>query len=421
LIEESPQYLFVGCQRGAEAALKAEVERHQPDLRLAYSRAGFVTFKRAADEPWSEDFDLRAVFARCHGFCLGKLQDASGEKLAESFWQMVAGRPFQRLHVWERDAALPGVRGFEPGVSPLAEEVGRMLQDARPEQDVSPEASQDPQGPRRPIPVNRPAHPGQRVLDCILVEPGQWWVGWHKANSVASCWPGGVCVKPRGQEHVSRAFLKMVEALAWSRLPIAAGQRCAEIGSAPGGSCQALLARGLHVVGIDPAEMDPEVLAHPRFRHLRARAADLKRREFRDIQWLFADSNVAPQHTLDSVEAIVTHRQVHVRGMLLTLKLSDWALAEQIDAYLERIRGWGFRSVRARQLAFNRREICVCALRRPSMRRERILRNQQRSAPSDLGLADASDLGLADAPDLEQTEISDEGRGEDKQTADERA
>jgi 23S rRNA (cytidine2498-2'-O)-methyltransferase len=74
--------------------------------------------------------------------------------------------------------------------------------------------------------------------------------------------------------------------------------------------------------------------------------------------------NVAPRYTLDTVEAIVTHREVNIRGLLLTLKLLDWDLAERIPEYLERIRSWGYAQVRARQLAHNRQEICVTALRR---------------------------------------------------------
>jgi hypothetical protein len=76
-----------------------------------------------------------------------------------------------------------------------------------------------------------------------------------------------------------------------------------------------------------------------------------------------ADSNVAPKHTLDTVEHIVTHRQVQIRGMLLTLKLPEWKLADSIPGYLARIRGWGYEPVRARQLAHNRQEICVAATR----------------------------------------------------------
>ena len=123
-----------------------------------------------------------------------------------------------------------------------------------------------------------------------------------------------------------------------------------------------LLGRGLVVTGIDPAAMDPQVLAHPNFTHERKRAADVRRREFRKTRWLTADMNVAPEFTLDAVGEIVTHEDVHVEGLLLTLKLPDWSLAEKVPNYLARIRSWGYPQVVARQLQHGRQEICVAAL-----------------------------------------------------------
>ena len=161
----------------------------------------------------------------------------------------------------------------------------------------------------------------------------------------------------------------MEEALHWSRLPIPRDARVAEIGSAPGGASQALLARGFYVTGIDPAEMDPAVLEHPRFTHLRRRSTQVRRREFRKIRWLTVDMNVAPSYTLDAVEEIVTHPEINIRGMLLTLKLPDWNLAAEVPEYLARIKSWGYNLIRARQLQHNRREICVAALQKPFRRK----------------------------------------------------
>ncbi len=373
-MEEPPGFLFVCCQRGAEGVLKAELQRLDGDLRPAYSRPGFVTFKITRPDPaipWTtgRPFDLPSVFARCSGYCLGKLEGSRAESLAESFWQLAGDQAAARLHVWQRDAAIPGERGFEPGITPLAQQVGELLLARRP-----------PGLAGKAPSVNRAARSGQRVLDCVLVEPNEWWVGWHEALTVPSCWPGGIYPAGGKPQRVSRAYLKMNEALAWSRLPLNPGDACVEIGSSPGGSCQALLDRGLLVTGIDPAEMDPLVLEHPRFRHVRKRAADLKRREFRDVRWLFSDANVAPKHTLDTVEAIVTHREVHIRGLLLTLKFPDWQLAERLDEYLARVRDWGYRYVRARQLAFNRQEVCVVALRRRSLKRGKVLQRRHARA-----------------------------------------
>ncbi|HEX7380210.1 MAG TPA: hypothetical protein VF278_24045, partial [Pirellulales bacterium] len=113
----------------------------------------------------------------------------------------------------------------------------------------------------------------------------------------------------------------------------------------------------------------PEVLlTDPHFHHLRKRANEVRRNVFRPVKWLFADMNVAPQYTLDAVESIATSRHAQPRGLLLTLKLLEWELAEETPAYLDRIRGWGFPFVRARQLQHNRQEICVAALRKKPRR-----------------------------------------------------
>jgi 23S rRNA (cytidine2498-2'-O)-methyltransferase len=203
------------------------------------------------------------------------------------------------------------------------------------------------------------------VLDCILVEPHEWWFGFHRIRSIPSRWPGGIFqLLEHPEEMVSRAYLKMREALAWSRLPIKRGELVAEIGSAPGGASQALLEKGLKVMGIDPAPMDERILSNRKFMHIQKRGHEVRRREFRNVRWFTADINLAPQYTLDTVEAIVTHESVNVEGLLLTLKLLEWKLAGDVPEYLARVRSWGYRNVAARQLSHNRQEICVAALRK---------------------------------------------------------
>jgi 23S rRNA (cytidine2498-2'-O)-methyltransferase len=353
------RFLFVVCQHGAEPALKQEVARRWPLFRFAFSRPGFVTFKLPAEQAPSDDFELRCVFARTHGWSLGKVEGNLAEPMAADAWRLVGSGGFEHIHVWQRDAAVPGDGEFEPGPTALAEEIGRILAAHMPD---------DASG-RSSLPINRVARSGDRILDCAIVDPNQWWIGCHRASTMPSRWPGGTPKIEMPTTAVSRSYLKMAEALLWSRLPVKPGDHCVEIGSAPGGSCQALLDRGLLVTGIDPADMDDAVLADPNFTHVKARGADLKRREFRGVKWLMADSNVAPKHTLDTVEHIVTHRQVNIRGMLLTLKLLEWSLAESISDYLQRVRSWGFHYVNARQLAFDRQEICVAALRHRDLRR----------------------------------------------------
>src|SRR5262249_14811883 len=118
------------------------------------------------------------------------------------------------------------------------------------------------------------------VADVVIVDDVEWWVGYHRVHSLISSWPGGFCQTPLPPGTVSRAWLKMHEALVWSGFDVHPGERCVEIGSAPGGASQYLLAQGLDVTGIDPAEMDPAVLADPHFRHIRKRSKEVPRSEF---------------------------------------------------------------------------------------------------------------------------------------------
>jgi 23S rRNA (cytidine2498-2'-O)-methyltransferase len=347
-------FLFAACQPGSEAALKADVARRHPQLRFAFSRPGFVTFRVADDAAGGSPPTLRSPFARTWGHSLGKVTGADTAELVGGVWTSLAATGdgldagILHLHVWRRDGALPGDEGFDAAVETPGQIAGAQLLAGRPSSAA-------------PLALNVEAAVGEAVLDCVLVEPHEWWIGWHRAESPETRWPGGVPLLDAPAGMISRAYLKIEEALRWSELPIRAGDRCIEIGSAPGGSCAALLERGCIVTGIDPAEMDASVLENPRFTHVRARAREVPRAAFRGARWLMSDTNVAPKHTLDTVEAIVTARDVRIAGLALTLKLTDRSSAANLPAFHKRIRGWGYEHVRARQLAFNRQEVCVVA------------------------------------------------------------
>jgi 23S rRNA (cytidine2498-2'-O)-methyltransferase len=343
-----PRFAFAAAQAGAERHLKNEIAREHPALKFAFSRPGFVTFR--ATEGLPDDFALRSLFARTWGYSLGKVSGTDDAQLARDAWQLVAEqlreRDFRHLHVWQRERLLPGDEDYDATSEELARTIGKLLVDQRP---IS----------FGEIALNDIATAGDLVLDCVLVERDEWWLGWHRAASPETRWPGGVPRIALPPRLISRAYLKIIEALDWSELPIAAGDRCIEIGSSPGGSCLALLERGLVVTGIDPAEMDPLVLTHPSFTHLRARAKDVKRSVFRDCRWLVMDANVAPNYTLDTLDSLLTQAGVHPEGLVLTLKLTDPELAAKLPAIAERIRRYGYDFIRMRQLAFNRREVCA--------------------------------------------------------------
>ena len=367
--KDTAQFVFMTCQAGAEGALKQEVARVMPVWHVAFSRPGFLTFKHTDDRPL-DDRQLAErswTFAHAHGLSLGKVCGDSLSSLAEQVWRnegvvtLVTTNTLADIHVWQREPVVTDDGDVEGCITPLAQGIERAVRAAAPAECTKLH--------KRLTERRGPSPRGGLVLDVVVVEPGEWWIGYHRAMTLTERWPGGVIPVSLPEHAVSRAYAKIEEAILWSSLPLAAGDECVEIGCAPGGASQALLDRGLFVTGIDPAEVDPAVVAHPRFRHLRKRGKEVQRKEFLGVRWLAADMNIAPEATLDTVESIVTHPGLTIRGLILTLKMSDWGQAERLPEFAARVRGWGYRDVRLRQLTSGGQEVCLVALRRKALRR----------------------------------------------------
>jgi 23S rRNA (cytidine2498-2'-O)-methyltransferase len=346
-----PRFVFVVCQQGAESCCKEEINANHPGLKLAFSRPGFVTFKDDT-ESLGERFQLRSTFARTFGLSIGSRKAASMSELAGTLVDATSTCAARRLHVWQRDSQVPGTGGFEPGPTALALEAALAIERKRMERGLP------------SIPINRVARADELVLDTILVEPDYWFWGFHYADAKCQRWPGGTPVFDIRQEVVSRAYFKLHEALLWSGIRIRAGDVCAEIGSSPGGSCQLLLEFGAEVIAIDPAELHPSVAEHPRLTHLKCRGTEVCRKLLKDVCWLTCDVNLPPEYTLEMISDFASNQHLRkLRGIVLTLKIPDWGLAAEIPRWRERVKQLGFLWVRTRQLAFNRQEICLVAVR----------------------------------------------------------
>ncbi len=286
------------------------------------------------------------VFARTAIHSLGQVTGSDPATLAAAAADAAAGQAWQRVHCWSRE--------FTPGPPPplVAEAIGAAARAVSAAIGLPPDTASL-------------ARPGELVLDVVLDTPERWWVGWHRGGEPASCWPGGIyppaaTVLPAGK--VSRAWLKLDEAIAVFGIPFARGQRAVELGAAPGGACQRLLEAGLQVVGVDPAVIDPAVVSLPGFTHWRMRARDVPLKRFAGADWLVADMNIDPTSTLAALGRVATGRGVRLAGIVATLKIPTWSRAADLSGWLAAFREWGF-SPRARQLSSGGREVCVVAHR----------------------------------------------------------
>ena len=352
-------FILSTCQIGAEKVLRNEFALKFPQLRFSYSRPGFLTFK--LDEEPEKPTALAAiiqensVFARRTSVFVGKIKD---QTLAETFWktvvenQIVPIAKLRRIHTFSRDTQPVGDNGFEPLATENDKTVFKTLMVS------APNTFRNGMGADR---FAFPSQIGERVLDCVEVEPNEFWIGVHETSrhGTHDSYPGCVLPIPIPSDMVSRAYLKFEEAIRRSGFKIGCGTRCVDIGSAPGGASQALLARGAEVLGVDPAEMDERVSLYPNFTHIRGKIGQVRRKLFRKCKFAVCDMNVAPSFTLDVLDELVNHRETQLKGLIFTLKLFQWSLAEQIPEFVTRIKSWGFKKVGIRQLPFNRQELTV--------------------------------------------------------------
>jgi 23S rRNA (cytidine2498-2'-O)-methyltransferase len=283
-----------------------------------------------------DDFFPDLVFARAAVRSLGQVTGDSARACAAGVRRLVADTAWDNVHVWARDprSDLPVALVREM----VAEACGLLS---------------------LPDPV---ARPGDLVLDCVLDSAERWWVGWHRAATPASTWPGGLYPGSLCDDKVSRAWLKLGEALATFEVTLEPGERAIELGAAPGGACLRLLEAGLDVIGVDAALVDERVARHPRFAQWRMRAREVQLRRFKGCDWLLADMNIDPTSTMAALARIVVEGRGRPKGIIATLKLPDWSRAVAITGWLAEIRSWGYEP-RARQLSTGGREICVVAMR----------------------------------------------------------
>ncbi|AKF07275.1 hypothetical protein [Sandaracinus amylolyticus] len=358
-------FVFAVVRPGVEAWAKSEVARARPAWRFAYGRAGLVTWKRdAASTEDASSEDALTVVARVWGRGVGVAKSVDDVvRIARE--EARAGR--LRLHVFAR-----GKKGAEE-LAPEEEERARGIERELRAQ-LSDEIERDARAER-----------GDRVLDVIVGED-DLYVGVHVHRAGAIAWPGGRIPIDVPAGSPSRAYRKVEEMIVWGDVPVRAGDVAIEVGAAPGGAAYALARRGVSVVAIDPAEMDPHVLAYrgpgdARVTHLAKPVGAVTRDELpHDARWLLSDLNLAPPVALRYAARIAS--TTRVEGAILTLKMNDAAMIASIPALLEKARAIvPGADARAIQLPAHRQEIGVLVIRPRSAAADRAGRARPGAAP----------------------------------------
>jgi len=218
-------FVFATCLPGLEPALKLDLARARPELRLAYSRPGLVTFKSA--RAVAPDDPPGSVFAWVWGQSIGPL---GGDPADPAIRAQLAAVGACRVHAFFRDLGDVGRDpGRDPGEPPGAVDLARLA-------------------PWQALGPGGLAGPGELVADVIVGpvtgEPEPGWLGVHRHDRGRSPHPGGAIPVRVPDDAPSRAYAKIEEAIAWAGLGVESGQVALEIGAAPGGAARARAPRG---------------------------------------------------------------------------------------------------------------------------------------------------------------------------------
>lgn len=182
-------------------------------------------------------------------------------------------------------------------------------------------------------------------------------VGQVRAREAVSLSPGGRLRMKRTHDAPSRAAMKLDEALEWYGISPGRGERCVDLGSAPGGWTRRLVERGARVWSVDPGQLAPDLQRHPKVRHVTMSAFDFAPEE--PVDWLFCDMAWRPLEVAQLLGKWGRRRWAMQLVSNIKLPMKDkLPVVATVRGILE---GAGWRHVAIRQLYHDRDEITLTA------------------------------------------------------------
>lgn len=203
--------------------------------------------------------------------------------------------------------------------------------------------------------VKRPA----QVISIVCTE-STTYLGVSAVGDNLSDWAGGVRRFAREPGQLSRAEFKILEAIEVFGVELPKIGLALDLGAAPGGWTRILRERGLRVVAVDPASLDPHIGSDAGVTHVRATAQKYLARHPGQAQFdlIVNDMRIdaaASARLMCDVAKLLKRDQLAI----MTLKLRTQHQRKQVRntltvlAKMYRVRG-------CRKLFHNRTEVSVC-------------------------------------------------------------
>jgi 23S rRNA (cytidine2498-2'-O)-methyltransferase len=203
-----------------------------------------------------------------------------------------------------------------------------------------------------------------QVIVSLLCTTEKAYLGISSSEENLSDWAGGMRHFAQLPEQISRAELKLLEALEVFGVTLPIRGRALDLGAAPGGWTRLLLEGGLNVVAVDPAKLDPRMQKQPHLEHYLGYAETYLQDAIRQHRRFDVITNDIRMDARGAARLVVEARQcLRPDGFVIsTLKMPH--ATREIDplktlheALSLLRRHYGI--VQARQLFHNRQEVTV--------------------------------------------------------------
>ncbi|HEX3779431.1 MAG TPA: SAM-dependent methyltransferase [Pseudonocardiaceae bacterium] len=193
------------------------------------------------------------------------------------------------------------------------------------------------------------------------VSNGAVSIGFAATADALSDWPGGRVRLAKREELISRAELKLEEAIGVFDLRLPARGSAVDLGASPGGWTSILLRHGLEVWAVDPGDLDQRLVGRPRVHHERTTSGQFFATSRRRFDLAVNDMRMDPELSCSVMLDAADHLAAGAPAVI-TLKLGLHRPLETVDRCFALLRR-RYEVLGARQLQHNRHEITVLCRR----------------------------------------------------------
>lgn len=316
-------HLFFTCAFGSEEALKKEIKKDFPFLKLGYSKKGILTFSSEKKIPLTFNFD--SIFCLSYGISRGLYKTINFD---------LNNTKDGIVHVYCRETH----KRNDDIENPLNLKVKEFVETHK-------------------LPQKENVKNGELIHDLILVDDEHliWGSHYHHAGHLVGI--GGIPKIELPQDVPSKAYLKISEALAKNKLPIKKEHLILDVGCAPGGYSYYWLKQGHLVFGVDAGNVGSIVLNNSKFKWINKSIGNVTLLELpKNIDWISIDMNVKPIIMYKELKKLV-EIYPKLKGAVVTLKMPTIDHYKEVLTDLNKIKKLGFKSVSALQLFYNKQEI----------------------------------------------------------------